>query len=614
MNKGCLGISGMRERTRSPRDRVRPGFACESQACRGASLFSWRGNEKAALAALLLTTTLLLAGCSAAHYKRSADREAYSAIAQKTPLVTNMEPNFTIESTNTLQLDHLPRVTETNAFLGPAASVELGSSVVTLEEALAIAVKHSRTYQNSKEQLYLAALSLTLSRHQFTPIFSAGGSSTYSEQNVSVDGLEVDPDTGATRPVTSERLTRTIRANGNIGADWLIRDIGRISTAFTADFLRFLSGGAGTAVSSELGGTFTRPLLRNAGYKAELESLTQAERDLLYALRDFVRFRKTFSVQIASAYYNVLGNRDAARNSYLNLEGSRRAGDRTRASAAEGRTTQSDLGRLEQQELTAESSWIAAVRLYRRSLDDFKILLGIPVDLPIVLDDRELANLKILQPDIAVEDAIRVAMAARLDYQNARERTEDSARKTKLARDALKTQLDLTASGRISSPEETSGFPLPDPKRYGWSAGMILNLPLDRKSERNGYRSTLIAEARAQRELEQTRDEIQLQVRESWRTLEQARRTYEISEIGVRLAERRVEEQELLAELGRARALDQVDTQNSLLTSKDQRTQALVAHTIARIQFWENMGILFIKDNGQWQEGPVEPAPTRNGG
>ena len=107
----------------------------------------------------------------------------------------------------------------------------------------------------------------------------------------------------------------------------------------------------------------------------------------------------------------------------------------------------------------------------------------------------------------------------------------------------------------------------------------------------------------------QRRDEIELQVRESWRTLEQARRTYQISEIGVKLAERRVEEQELLAELGRAKAQDQVDAQNALVSSMDQRTQALVTHTIARLQFWNNMGILYIKDNGQWEE--VQNAKTK---
>ena len=31
-------------------------------------------------------------------------------------------------------------------------------------------------------------------------------------------------------------------------------------------------------------------------------------------------------------------------------------------------------------------------------------------------------------------------------------------------------------------------------------------------------------------------------------------------------------------------------------------TQALVAHTIARLQFWNNLGIIYIKDNGQWEE------------
>jgi outer membrane protein TolC len=554
----------------------------------------------------------LLAGCTAAHYRKSADKEAYRLIAEKTPLVTNMEPRFTIEQTNTANLSSLRVVSQTNEFLGEAAAAERGARVLTLEHALTVAVKHSRVYQNNKEQLYLSALSLSLSRHQFTPIFSAGGGGTFTEQNVSVEGFEVDPATGELRPVVKEELTRNVRGNGSVGVDWLIRDVGRISAAFTTDFLRFIAGGPGTIVSSQVGGTFTRPLLRNAGFKAEVEALTQAERDLLYALRAFVRFRKDFSVEIASAYYGVLGNRDAARNSFLNLQSSRQAGIRTRALAAEGRTTQSDLGRIEQQELSAEGAWISAVRVYQRALDDFKIRLGIPVETKLVLDDQELKNLTILQPDIQVDDAIKIALAARLDYQNARDQVADTERQVKLAADRLKTQLDFTAGGGFQSVQEDRGFPLPDPNRYRWNAGLDLNLPLERKAERNSYRSAIIAAQRSVRNLEQTRDEIELQVRESWRTLEQARRSYEISELGVKLAERRVEEQELLAELGRVRALDQVDAQNALLSSKDQRTQALVAHTIARIRFWDNMGILYIKDNGQWVEGGA-PGPETSG-
>jgi outer membrane protein TolC len=146
---------------------------------------------------------------------------------------------------------------------------------------------------------------------------------------------------------------------------------------------------------------------------------------------------------------------------------------------------------------------------------------------------------------------------------------------------------------------------LPDTDLYYWSAGGNVDLPLDQKVEQNTYRAALIAEQRSLRAAEQLRDEIELQVRESWRTLEQARTSYEISDIGVGLAERRVQEQELLAELGRARALDQIDAQNALIESLDQRTVALVAHTIARLRFWENLGILYIKDHGLWQEGPI---------
>jgi outer membrane protein TolC len=143
---------------------------------------------------------------------------------------------------------------------------------------------------------------------------------------------------------------------------------------------------------------------------------------------------------------------------------------------------------------------------------------------------------------------------------------------------------------------------LPDLERYSWNAGLSIDPGLDRKNERNAYRSALITRNRAARAVVQQEDEIKLQVRDSWRTLDQAKRNYEISEIGVKLAERRVEEQNLLAEFGRAKAQDQVDAENALIDSKNQRTQALVTHTIARLQFWNNMGILYIKDNGQWEE------------
>src|SRR5439155_12454358 len=102
--------------------------------------------------------------------------------------------------------------------------------------------------------------------------------------------------------------------------------------------------------------------------------------NLLYALRDFTRYRKDFAVQTASAYYGVLQNRDMVRNNYANLLASRKNAERTRELAKEGRVAQADLGRLEQQELSAESQWISSLNTYKKSLDDFKTQLGLIAD------------------------------------------------------------------------------------------------------------------------------------------------------------------------------------------------------------------------------------------
>ncbi len=544
-----------------------------------------------------LCLLLALTGCTANYYRKSADKSAYGAIQAKTPLVPDMDPRFTIEQTNTLSLDGLSVATDVPQFLGRDGEREVGAHIVNLEQALDLAVKYNRSYQSRKEQLYLSGLALTLARHQFAPLFSASADVDYAAQRTdNIDGI-----TG--KPVLNDPYVEEakVSAGGTIGVDWLIRDVGRITAAFTADAIRFVTGDPRLVTTSQLSATFFRPMLRNAGFKAEADILLTAEHQLLYDLRDFTRYRKEFSVQIATAYYGALGLRDAAKNNFLTLKSSRKNAERTRAMVQEGRITTADLGRLEQQELSAEGLWINAVRNYNQALDTFKIQLGLSVDAKIVLNEDDLRALQIRHPEISVDDSIQVALTARLDYLNTKDQFEDSVRRVDLAVNFLKPSVDLTANvSPYSNPN--LNFSFPDLQRYRWDVGVKIDPGFDRQAERDAYRSSLINRNRAARAIVQQEDDIKLEVRNSWRTLDSAKRNYEISEIGVKLAERRVEEQNLRADLGRANALDQVDAQNALNESQNQRVQALVTHTIARLQFWNNMGILYIKENGQWED------------
>jgi outer membrane protein TolC len=565
-----------------------------------------------ALRSVCLTAVSIGAGCSTEYYRRSADTEATRAIADKASGVFNADPKFGIEQTNVLSLSGLPLSTNAPDFLGPEGAIERGAPVMSLQTALEVGVHHSRNYQTRREQVYLQALDLTLARHQFTPLFNAAGQAVYQVTTVEATEVGLDPVTGALVPVLSDNLVErnSVRANGAVSSSWLIRDVGRVSAAATTDFFRFLSGSPGTLTSSQIGATFFRPLWRNAGFKAEMESLTLAERSLLYSVRDFTRYRKQFSVDVAATYYRVLQARDTVRNTYLGYQNFKRSAERTRALVKEGRMKVAELGRLEQQELSQETSWIGAIRNYKLVLDSFKMQLGIPTDTNLILDEAELERLSILHPKLSLTNAIDVALATRLDLQNLRQQHEDTDRAVSVQASFLKPRVDVAAAAGFSSKQETlTRFPVPDINRYQWNAGLNIDPGLDRKAERNSYRAALIRHEQSGRSLTEAEEGVTLQVREDFRTLDQDKRSYENSELGVKLAQRRLDEQDLLAELGRGRAQDQVDAQNDLTAAKNQRTEALVEHTIARLRFWEHLGILYIKDSGQWREVlDAEPA------
>ena len=231
-------------------------------------------------------------------------------------------------------------------------------------------------------------------------------------------------------------------------------------------------------------------------------------------------------MQIATAYYGVLQNKDAVRNSWQGLKNFQFNVERETALADQGLKTQASLGLLKQSALNTETAWINAVRNYRQSLDNFKIQLGLTTDAAVVLDDRELKGLSIIHPEFSAEDAQSIALLTRLDLYTVRDQYEDARRKVDLAANGLRAQVDVVAAASLNSKQDSSGsFPVPDADRYRWNAGLNIDLPFERTAERNAYRGALIAQAQAERFLQLNEDQIKLQVRNDWRNLDQAKRS-----------------------------------------------------------------------------------------
>ena len=553
----------------------------------------------------------LLLSCTNSAYQRSADDESYTAIADKTALVPGMTRQVVIDEERVVDLQPFSVNSQSYEFLDNEADSEIGASVLSLNAALDLAFRHSKEYQTQKERLYLQALSLTFDRYRYTPTFSATASGDYQwdAQDQFVSDMEALTGIAALDNSVLINTSESVDAGTSLGARYLLKGGGAIALNLTNNFTRFLTGDISEFGTGALIGSFTQPLLRDFGSEIETENLLQAERNLLYQLRDFTRFRKDFAVRIASSYYSVLLNRETARNNFAGLNAQNLSLEREQAFQQEGLRTLLQVGRLEQASLQADLRWTSSITRYKRSLDNFKILIGLNADDNIILDDNEMVLITetgMNSPDLSLEQAMEIAIQTRLDLYTALDQVQDSARRVDVAANALRPALDFRFVATVpdSTSEQLGEL---DFENTIYSAGLDLELPLDTKLERNNYRRAIIDYEAAARSYILTLDNVKLDVIDTWRRMNEARKNYDISVTSVEINERRVEEAELRAELGLGDVQDTVDSQNDLTAARTELVSSIVQHNIAKLEFWRDVGLLYVDDTGQWEEGIDEP-------
>lgn len=547
----------------------------------------------------------MLGACTSADYKDSADRESYGVIADKATAVPGTTDQVIIDQMPEVDLSAFPVNNDSFAFLDAVADSEVGAHIISLEAALDLAFKHSREYQTQKERLYLEALALTLDRYRYAPIFSAVGGSEIQWQAEDQFVSDMQTLTG----MRAVSMTETVTSGTSLGGRILLKSGGAVALNLTNNLTRFLTGNSSEIASSALIGSFTQPLLRDFGRAVETETLLQAERDLLYQLRDFTRFRKELAVRVASQYYSVLLNRETAVNNFAGLNANNLSLEREQAFQQEGLRTLLQVGRLEQSALQADLRWTASIARYKRALDNFKLLLGLDANLNIVLDDNEMMLISetgMDRPEIDLDQAVEMAVRTRLDLYTELDQVQDAARKIDVAANVLLPALDFSFVADVpDSPSNTLGEL--DFENAVYTAGLNLELPLDTKAQRNDYRRALINYEVATRNYLLAQDTITLDVIDAWRRMNQFRESYEISLASVQINERRVEEAQLRAELGLGDIQDTVDSQNDLTEAQTELVSSIVDHNIAKLEFWRDVGLLYVDDSGQWEEGVDEP-------
>ena len=527
------------------------------------------------LAVALAACLFLLPACSPAHHVRDADREVYGIIAEKQRRVFGQERPFSIGDP----------VAESPPVAAPGdvpADLVAPHMVLAIDDAMSIAFLNNREYQSRKESVYARALTLTSRRDDFTNIWGASADLSAERDTADDTSGAVDVSAGFSR----------LLANG-----------ARFTLNIASAASQFFTGSPDRAASSLISLSFVQPLLRNAGRLVNTENLTQAERDVVYEVRSFARFQQTFAVAVFSEYLRVLLRERVVQNQRLNYEIRVESTAKIKAFAEEDRVPQFEYEQSRQQELAAENSYIGAKEDYESALDNFKITLGIPANVPITLDSTALDALTekgLVHPDISLPASIDTSLEKRYDYLTDKDRVVDRERKLAVAARQLGAEASLSLSADVGTPGESPlAFDLDEEGRYG--VGLGLDLPLERTDERNAYRQAIINLDQTRRDRSLAADRIILQVRDTYRRLGRARESYYIQEQSVSLNEGRVESTTLLLEDGRVQTRDLLDAQADLVNARNELARAVVDHTVARLEFYRDIGTLYVDE-----EAPME--------
>ena len=505
-------------------------------------------------------------------------------------------------------------------------SLPLGTNrvlTIGLKDAVQIAARGSRDYQGRKESLFTAALGLDLENQKFRTTFTG-------MMNASVDSSESE----------GERETRYGEAN-KVGASRTFADGTQLSSAIAVDLAGMLSGEKTSSWGLLADASISIPLMRGSGRLVNMESLTQAQRDVVYTIREFEQYKREFMVGIASAYLNVLLTKRMLVNEEENYKRVIISTRRSRRMADANRMSPSDCDQSRQSELSARNSWISAFESYDASLEAFKGQLGLPPDAKIDLADQDLEELQAYVEKFAktelgeydageaaaplalerpksvdeagalkdqVDRAIALAVENRLDFRSNIDRIEDAQRQVLIAEDALRAE--VTLGGRASAGEganagsdDNGEFNLGEAV---FGSTLSIDLPFERTAERNAYRGSLIQLEGAVRAYQAAEDALKESVRAAIRSLRETREQLKIQYLAVSLAERRVRNNDLLLQAGRAEMRDVLEAQAALLSAQNALFSAIRSYRVRELELQKELGLLEVTIDGVWREPDMQ--------
>ena len=233
---------------------------------------------------------------------------------------------------------------------------------------------------------------------------------------------------------------------------------------------------------------------------------------------------------------------------------------------------------------------------------------GTLLELSLTQASARLESIVMQEAMISPYEDSQVASVNRMDSKNNRAHLVDIWRKADLAKDDLRTDLDLVLSGDLGSDALSAGDFESDESE--WRVGLELDTPLSKVRERNRYKAALLRYQQARRDYIAFEDSLLRAFREHQRLAGLLQLNFELNRAAVRgaiaqvdLARMRLDEPPQpgrTSQFGATTARDLVNALNDLLDASNRFVEVWIGSEALRMRYAFDLGEMNLLENGLW--------------
>lgn len=425
------------------------------------------------------------------------------------------------------------------------------NEIISLEQAIQIALTHNRSLVNSALGVTSSDLSLKSQKAEFDVKIKPQGAVNY---NSATDGYW---QTGAT-------VSRKVSTGATLSVTPLFGEIGGIST-------------------NEVDVSMSVPLLRGAGTKFSMDGVYSGTFAYESAKLSFIQQQAETVLQTVSAVYNSIQTQQQVSFLEKQLDDLKKHLALAKIKERNGIINAMDLYRAEIRIQNVQEELTSTNEQYANNIDAVKQVLAIPQQQTIIVS----APVDYATVHIGLEEAQKIALKNRIELELSAMQVKEAERQVAIAKNNLLPQLDLRLGYNVAHEEDFNDL---SDKR--WTAALSSDTDIFRTSERNDYEKSKLSFRQVQLERQGEEERVVQDVRFQLNSLQKQEERIQIRQEQAKQAMGKLRLAESKFRYSMANNFDLLEAQTELQKAKIDQMVETISYIIGTYSLRSSLGTL----------------------